>query len=413
METLVARCAGLDVHKDSVTACVRVPDGQGGRHAETRRFTTTTAGLVLLAEWLASFGVSRVGMESTGCYWKPVWQLLEDQVECWLLNAAHLHNVPGRKTDVADAAWIAQLVEHGLVRPSFVPPRPIRELRELTRYRKTQIQERTREVQRLDKVLQDAGIKLSSVATDVIGVSGRAMLEALAAGTHDPEVLAGLAKGRLRAKLPALREALAGRFRTDHHGLLVGQILAHIDYLDEAIALLNERIEQVIAPFAEQVALLDTIPGIDRRAAQVIVAEIGPDMGQFPTAAHLASWAGVCPGNNESAGKHRSGRTRKGSKWLGGCLSEVAKAASRTKGTYLNAQYHRLRGRRGPGKATMAVAHSVLVIAYHVLDQGVAYQELGDDYFQQRHSPEHYQRQLVRQLERLGHKVTLEPIEPA
>jgi transposase len=399
METLVARCAGLDVHKDSVTACVRVPDGHGGRQVETRSFTTTTAGLVLLAQWLASFGVTRVGMESTGCYWKPIWQLLEDQVECWLLNAAHLHNVPGRKTDVADAAWIAQLVEHGLVRPSFVPPRPIRELRELTRYRKTQIQERTREVQRLDKVLQDAGIKLSSVATDVIGVSGRAMLEALVAGTHDPEVLAGLAKGRLRAKLPALREALAGRFRTDHHGLLVGQILAHIDYLDEAIALLNERIEQVIALFAEQVALLDTIPGIDRRAAQVIVAEIGPDMGQFPTAAHLASWAGVCPGNNESAGKHRSGRT--------------PKAASRTRGTYLNAQYHRLRGRRGPGKATMAVAHSVLVIAYHVLDQGVAYQELGDDYFQRRRSPEHYQRQLVRQLERLGHKVTLEPIEVA
>jgi len=261
-------------------------------------------------------------------------------------------------------------------------------------------------------VLQDAGIKLSSVATDVLGVSGRAMLEALVAGTHDPAVLAALAKGRLRSKLPALREALAGRFRTDHHGLLVGQILAHIDYLDETIAVLSARISQVIAPFAEQVALLDTIPGVDRRAAaEVIVAEIGPDMGQFPTAAHLASWAGVCPGNNESAGKHRSGRTRKGSKWLGGCLSEVAKAASRTKGTYLNAQYHRLRGRRGPGKATMAVAHSVLVIAYHVLDQGVAYQELGDDYFQRRHSAEHYQRQLVRQLERLGHKVTLEPIQ--
>jgi transposase len=251
---------------------------------------------------------------------------------------------------VADAAWIAQLVEHGLVRPSFVPPRPIRELRELTRYRKTQIQERSREVQRLDKVLQDAGIKLSSVATDIIGASGRAMLQALVAGTHDPQVLAALAKGRLRTKLPALREALAGRFRTDHHGLLMAQILAHIDYLDEAIALLSERIEEVIGPFAEQVALLDTIPGVDRRAAEVILAEIGPDMGQFPTAAHLASWAGVCPGNNESAGKHRSGRTRKGSKWLGGCLSEVAKAASRTKGTYLNAQYHRLRGRRGPGK---------------------------------------------------------------
>jgi transposase len=320
MDTLVERCAGLDVHKDSVTACVRAPDGQGGRQVETRRFTTTTAGLGLLAEWLASFGVTRVGMESTGCYWKPVWQLLEDQLECWLLNAAHLHNVPGRKTDVADAAWIAQLVEHGLVRPSFVPPRPIRELRELTRYRKTQIQERSREVQRLDKVLQDAGIKLSSVATDIIGVSGRAMLEALVAGTHDPAVLAALAKGRLRTKLPALREALAGRFRTDHHGLLVAQILAHIDYLDETIAVLSARIEQVIAPFAEQVALLDTIPGVDQRAAEVIVAEIGPDMGQFPTAAHLASWAGVCPGNNESAGKHRSGRTRKGPRVVGWLL---------------------------------------------------------------------------------------------
>src|SRR5918994_606434 len=413
VDRFIERCAGLDVHKASVKACVRVPDGHGGRRSETRTFRTTTAGLVLLGDWLASHQVQVVGMESTGVFWKPVYYLLEDDLECWLLNAQHLKNVPGRKTDVADAAWIAQLVEHGLVRPSFVPPRPIRELRELTRYRKTQIQERSREVQRLDKVLQDAGIKLSSVATDVLGVSGRAMLEALVAGTHDPAVLAGLAKGRLRAKLPALREALAGRFRTDHHGLLVAQILAHNDYLDEAIALLSERIEQVIAPFAEQVALLDTIPGIDRRAAEVIVAEIGPDMGQFPTAAHLASWAGVRPGNNESAGKHRSGRTRKGSKWLGGCLSEVAKAASRTKGTCLNAQYHRLRGRRGPGKATMAVAHSIMVIAWHLLDQGVPYQELGDDYFQRRHAAEHYQRQLVRQLERLGHKVTLDPIEAA
>jgi transposase len=232
-------------------------------------------------------------MESTGCYWRPVWQLLEDQVECWLLNAAHMRNVPGRKTDVADAAWIAQLVEHGLVRPSFVPPRPIRELRDLTRYRKTQIQERGREVQRLDKVLQDAGIKLSSVATDVLGVSGRAMLEALVAGTHDPELLAALAKGRLRAKLPALREALAGRFRTEHHGLLVAQILAHIDLLDETIAVLSGRIEQVLAPLAAEVTLLDTIPGVDRRAAEVILAEIGADMGQFPTAAHLASGWGV------------------------------------------------------------------------------------------------------------------------
>src|ERR671910_214827 len=311
METLVARCAGLDVHKDSVTACVR--------------------------------------------------------------------------------------------------PRPVRELRELTRYRKTQIQERSREVQRLDKVLQDAGIKLSSVATDVIGVSGRAMLEALVAGTHDPAVLAALAKGRLRAKLPALREALAGRFRTEHHGLLVAQILAHIDYLDESIAALSARIEEVIAPFAEQVALLDTIPGIDRRAAEVIVAEIGPDMGEFPTAAHLASWAGVCPGNNESAGKHGSGRTRKGSKWLRVALVEAAHAAARTKDSYLAAQYARLRGRRGPKKAALAVAHSILVIAWHLLSRGEPYTDLGADYFVKRQSHQAYRDRLVRQLERMGHKVTLEP----
>jgi transposase len=250
------------------------------------------------------------------------------------------------------------------------------------------------------------------VATDIIGASGRAMLEALVAGTHDPALLAALAKGRLRTKLPALREALAGRFRTDHHGLLVAQVLAHVDDLDQTIAVLSARIEQVIAPYAEQVALLDTIPGIDRRAAEVIVAEVGPDMASSPARRTWPPGQG-CALAQRVGRQARSGRTRKGSKWLGGCLSEVAKAASRTKGTYLNAQYHRLRGRRGPGKATMAVAHSVLVIAYHVLDQGIAYQELGDDYFQQRHAVDRYQRQLVRQLERLGHKVTLEPIEAA
>jgi transposase len=343
---------------------------------------------VVLAEWRPSFGVTRVGMESTGCYWQPVWQLLEDQVECWLLNATHLGNVPGRKTDMADAAWIAQLVEHGLVRPSFVPPRPIRELRELTRYRKTQIQERCREVQRLDKVLggrRDPSCPAWPPTSS--GPPAGPCWKPWSAAPTTRRCWRRWPRVRLRSKLPAVRAALAGRFRTDHHGLLVAQLLAHVDDLDEAVALLSARIQQLIAPYAEQVALLDTIPGVDRRAAEVIVAEIGPDMGQFPTAAHLASWAGVCPGNNESAGKHRSGRTRKGSKWLGGCLSEVAKAASRTKGTYLNAQYHRLRGRRGPGKATMAVAHSVLVSADHVLDRGVAYQELGDDYFfQQRHS---------------------------
>ncbi len=259
-------------------------------------------------------------------YWKPVYYLLEDDFECWLLNAHHLKAVPGRKTDMKDAEWICQLIEHGLVRASFVPPREIRELRDLTRYRKALIQERTREVQRLDKVLQDAGIKLSSVASEVLGVSGRAMLEALVSGTHDPEVLAELAKGALRRKLPQLREALEGRFRA-HHALIVGELLAHIDYLDEVIARLSEEVERRIAPFAAEVALLDTIVGVDRRAAEVILAEIGPDMSRFPTHRHLASWAGRCPGNEESAGKHRSGKTRKGSKWLGATLNECANAA--------------------------------------------------------------------------------------
>src|SRR5438067_375464 len=280
-------------------------------------------------------------------------------MECWLLNAQHLRNVPGRKTDVKDAEWICQLVEHGLVRPSFVPPREIRELRDLTRYRKAQIEDRTREVQRLEKTLQDGGIKLSSVASKVLGVSGRLMLEALVSGTHDPELLADLARGKLRAKLPALREALQGRF-TPNHALIVSQILAHIDFLDESIAALSDRIDEVIAPFAKQRELLRTIPGVDKRTAELLLAEIGPDMSRFPTAGHLASWAGMCPGHNESAGKNKSGHTRHGSKWLRSGLSEAAKAAGRTKGTYLSAQYQRLRGRRGHQQATIAARHSIL-----------------------------------------------------
>jgi transposase len=330
VDRFIERCAGLDVHKASVKACVRVPDGHGGRRSETRTFRTTTAGLVLLGDWLASHQVQVVGMESTGVFWKPVYYLLEDDVECWLLNAQHLKNVPGRKTDVADAAWIAQLVEHGLVRPSFVPPRPIRELRELTRYRKALIYERTRETQRLHKVLEDAGIKLGCVASDVLGVSGRAMLEALVGGTTDPEVLAELARGSLRNKLPALREALQGRVAR-HHRLLVAELLAHLDYLEEAIERLSGEVARVIAPFSPLLALLCTIPGVDRRTAEVILAEIGVDMTRFPTAGHLASWAGLCPGNNESAGKHFSGKTRKGSRWLRTTLSQAANAAAAAK----------------------------------------------------------------------------------
>jgi transposase len=362
-----------------------------------------------LADWLESYGVTLVGMESTGCYWKPVFYLLEERFECWLLNPRHLRSVPGRKTDVADSAWICELVEHGLVRASFVPPREIGELRDLTRYRKAQIEERSREVQRLDKVLQDAGIKLSSVASETLGVSVRLMLEALVAGTHDPDVLAQLARGRLRRKLPEFREALTGRFRGEHHGLLVSQILAHIDYLDETIAFLSKRIEQLIAPFSRQRELLETIPGIGRTAAQVLITEVGVDMSVFPSSAHLASWAGQCPGNRESAGKRRSGKPRHGSKWLRTTLTESAKAASRSKGTYLSAQYTRLRGRRGPGKATGALSHSILVAAHHILDQHVPYQELGADYFDRRSSQQRTKR-LVRQLEQLGHKVNLEPL---
>lgn len=409
MDRFVERCAGLDVHKDTVAATVRVPGQSGQRLQETRTFQTTTGGLLTLADWLDSYGVTVVGMESTGCYWKPVYYVLEERFECWLLNAQHLRNVPGRKTDVQDSAWICQLVEHGLVRASFVPPRPIRELRDLTRYRKAQIQERSREVQRLDKVLQDAGIKLSSVASETLGVSVRRMLEALVAGTHDPEVLAELAKGRLRRKLPELREALIGRFRSDHHGLLVAQILAHIDYLDETVATLSARIEQVIAPFSRERELLETIPGVGRTAAEVLIAELGVDMSVFPTSAHLASWAGQCPGHHESAGKRRSGKPRQGSKWLEKTLTESAKAAARTKGTYLNAQYQRLRGRRGPGKATGAVRHSILVAAYHILERKLPYQDLGADYFDERRSLEQRTKRLVRQLQKLGHTVTLEP----
>jgi transposase len=412
VDQLIKRCAGLDVHKASVTACVRVPGEDGTRHQRTKTFRTTTAGLVLLRDWLASYGVTVVGMESTGVYWKPCYWLLEDDVECWLLNARHLRNVPGRKTDVADAAWICQLVEHGLVRPSFVPPKPIRELRDLTRYRKALVQERTREAQRLHMLLEDAGIKLSSVASDTLGVSGRLMLEALIHGTHDPEVLADLAKGQLRKKLPALREALEGRFRA-HHALLLGEMLARIDHTDETIERLGEEVARRLVPCSPLLALLNTIPGVSTRVAEVILAEIGTDMDRFPTAGHLASWAGLCPGNNESAGKHFSGATRKGSKWLRMALVEAAKAASRTKGTYLAAQYARLKGRRGHKRATIAVAHSILVVAYYLLERGEPYSDLGADYFLDRQSSEAYKNRLVRQLERLGHKVTLEPADAA
>lgn len=406
MDTLVERCAGLDVHKDTVVACVRVPGEGRARDSHSATFATTTPQLLALRDWLVGYGVTLIGMEATGVYWKPVFYVLEDAMECWLLNARHLRNVPGRKTDMADAAWIAQLVEHGLVRPSFVPPREIRELRNLTRYRRAQIEERTRETQRLDKILQDAGIKLSSVATDTLGKSGRAMLTALVAGSRDPDVLADLAQGALRKKLPALRDALTGRF-SSHHALIVGEILAKLDYLDDAIARLSAEIDRVIAPFADQRDLLMTIPGVHQRTAEALIAEIGIDMARFGSAQRLASWAGVCPGQHESAGKTKSGKTRKGSKWLHAHLNQAAKAAARTKGTYLRAQYYRLKGRRGHAKATVAVEHSILVAAYHILDRGVAYHDLGEDWFTRRHDPERRARTLAAQIRALGFDVEL------
>ncbi|MBO0884628.1 MAG: IS110 family transposase [Mycobacterium sp.] len=411
MNRLIERCAMLDIHKSQITACVRVPDDAGGRRQEVCEFSATTAGLLVLADWLRSFAVTVVGMESTGVYWRAVWFLLEDEFECRLYNARHLRHVPGRKSDVQDAEWGCQLIEHGLVRESFVPPRRLRELRDVVRYRKAKIQERGREVQRVEKTLQDAGIKLSSVASEVLGKSARLMLDALIGGTHDPEVLAQLAKGTLRKKIPALRDALQGRF-TGHHALLIGQMLAQIDFLDETIATLSERIEELTAPFSRELELLDTIPGVDRRAAEMLLAEIGPDMSRFPTEHHLASWGGMVPGQRESGGKKHSAATRKGSKWLRGTLTECSKGVVRTKGTYLSARYHRIKSRHGHAKATVATGHKILTAAYHVLNQNVPYHELGEEFFYRRdtEATNRYRHRLVKQLERLGHQVTLQPL---
>jgi transposase len=327
VELLVARCAGLDVAKDEVVACVRVPDGHGGRAQQVRTFQTFTSGLEALAGWLTAEGVTQVVMETTGQYWKPIWYVLEEAgFELMLVNARHVKILPGRKTDVCDAAWLAELLEHGLLRGSFVPPAPIRELRDLTRYRKRLIQAHSSEGQCIQKTLEDAGIKLDSVATDILGASGRAMLAALVAGERDPQVLAELARGRLRSKLPQLRQALRGRFG-DHHALLVRLALAHLEHLEGAIAALDRRVDEVIAPFARARDRLDTITGIGKRAAETIIAEIGVDMSAFPTAAHLASWAGRCPGNNRTGGKRRSGKPTRGNRWLGEVLIECAWAA--------------------------------------------------------------------------------------
>jgi len=409
MDTIIEVCAGLDVHKETVTANVRHRDERGRRRVTARQVGTTTAELLELSDWLGGLGATHVAMEATGVYWKPVYYVLEAAgFELLVVNAAHIKNVPGRKTDQNDAAWLAQLLEHGLLRASFVPPPEIRELRDLTRYRKAQTNERTRAAQRLEKVLQDAGIKLSSVASNILGKSGRAMLDALAAGSTDAPALADLARGRLRPKVPQLQEALRGRFKA-HHALMVGEMLAHIDYLDGSIQRLSARIAEVIAPFEWAVELLDTIPGVNRIGAEIIIAEIGVDMSRFPTAGHLASWAGLCPGNNESAGKHHSGRTRRGSKWLRTVLVEAANAGARSRGSHLSARYHRISSHRGHQRAAVAVAHSILVICWHLLSERTPFEDLGADYAKRGHDPEAETRRLVQRLQALGHRVTVEP----
>ena len=406
MEVIHERCCGLDVHKDTVVACLIVPEGKA-----IRTFGTTTDQLLALCDWLAEHGCTHVAMESTGAYWKPVFNILEASFEVIVVNAQHLKNVPGRKTDIQDAQWIAQLLQHGLLRPSFIPPAPQRQLRELTRYRTTLVRERARVVNRLHKVLQDANIKLSSVASDIVGVSSRAILEAILSGESSPEVLAELAKGKLRSKRPQLAKALEGLLQP-HHRFLIEQLLCHVDFLDEAIERVSDEIRGRLSPFEGKIELLLSIPGVSRRIAEVILAEIGADMSRFPSSAHLASWAGICPGNNESGGKRKSGRTRKGSPWLRAALIQAAHAASRSKGTYLCSQYHRIASRRGKKRALVAVAHSILVAVYHVLARGETYRELGADYFD-RLSPQTLQRRLVRRLENLGYKVSLEPLNKA
>ena len=399
--------AGLDVHKKVVVAAIIVQQEDGTWLKVTRSFGTMTADLLELSDWLMGQNVRDVAMESTGEYWKPVFNILENNFEVIVVNAQHISKVPGRKTDVKDAEWIAELMQYGLLKASFIPPVGQRELRELTRFRSSFVRERATLVNRVQKVLESANIKLASVATDVMGVSGRAMLAAIINDQARPEEMAELAKGRMREKREELAKALEGRVKA-HHRFVLTELLCQIDNFDETIARFDQEIETYCRPFEEAVRLLDTIPGVGRAAAEIIVSEIGVDMSRFPTADHLAAWAGVAPGNNESAGKRRSGRTCKGNHALRNVLNQSAHAAAHTKNTYLSAQYHRLAGRRGAKKAIVAVEHSILVIAYHLIQRHEPYRELGGDYFDKRR-PEATTNRLVKRLEQMGFQVNLQP----
>jgi transposase len=398
--------AGLDVHKKVIVAAIIVHQADGIWRQERRSFGSMTADLLALSDWLTTQEVTHVAMESTGEFWKPVFNILENNFEVMVVNAQHISKVPGRKTDQSDAEWIAELLQYGLLRASFIPPLGQRELRELTRYRSSFVRERTNLVNRVQKVLESANIKLSSVATDVMGISSRAMLAAIIEGKSNPEEMAELARGRMRDKREQLTKALEGRVKA-HHRFVLTELLCQIDSLDETMARFDHEIEEYCRPFEEAVQLLDTIPGVGRQAAEIIVSEIGIDMLRFPDANHLAAWAGVAPGNNESAGKRRSGRTRRGNQALGAALNQAAHAAAHTKNTYLSAQYYRLAGRRGAKKAIVAVEHSILVIAYHLIKRHEPYRELGGDYFDKRR-PELTAKRLVKRLEQLGFNVSLQ-----
>jgi len=403
MEILYPRCAGLDVHKDMVMARVRCVSEP--RVDETRSFATMTGALIELQEWLSSHAVTHVAMEATGVYWKPVWHLLEEHFELVLANAQHIKNVPGRKTDVNDAAWIADLLAHGLIRASFVPPKPIQELRDLTRTRKQLVREVSQHCLRIQKTLEDANIKLGSVLSDVLGHSGRAILNALIAGESDPERLADLARGNARKKRAELVQALHGRISA-HHRRLLKLHLGLIDALQQALATVDADVGKILAPIQECARLLTTMPGVSELTAHVLVAEIGVDMARFPTAGHLLSWATMCPRNDESAGKRRSTRTRKGAPWLKTALVTAAWAAVRVKESYLQAQFLRLKARRRSKKAILAVAASMLNAAWHMLKDRVAYKDLGADHFARRDRSKVIQR-LLRRLDDLGCKVQL------
>ena len=446
MDVVFTHCAGLDVHKKTVMACHVTPDPTGQQAdgiMEVQEFGTLTRDLLALSDWLAAVGITHVAMESTGEYWRPVYNLLEDSVTIFLVNAAHVKQVPGRKTDKADARWLAKLMRYGLLAASFIPPQDQRDLRDLTRYRTKLVQERSREVNRVQGVLERANIKLASVATDIMGVSGRAILATLIQGRADPATMAELAKGRMRAKLPLLEQALTGLMR-DHHRRLLTLQLAHIDFLDEQIDTLSMEITRGLGevpadappspnlagttgevasagdrdapgppmPFTQAIALLDTIPGVNQRGAELLVAEWGTDMSRFGTASRLSAWTGVAPGNDESAGKQRSGKTRKGNRTLRTGLTQIAHAAARTKGTYLSALYQRLAARRGKKRAIIAVAHAIVVSAFHMLSRHEPYRELGPNYFDERRR-EHLVDRLTRRIQHLGYRVHLEPVQTA